>query len=46
MFEKESGRLSKALEAGLYGLGRKVFTVWVKVLPCEKTQGVEAPREG
>jgi len=45
MFEKESDRLSKAREAGLYGLGRKVFTVWVKVLSCEETQGVEAPME-
>jgi len=45
MFE-ESDRLPKALEASLYGLGRKSFTVGVKVLSCEKTQVVEAPREG
>jgi hypothetical protein len=46
MFEKESERLSKAREAGLYGLGRKVYTVWEKVLSCEKAQGVDAPRDG
>ncbi len=46
MLEKESDRLPKALEAGLYGMGRKSFTVGVKVLSCEKTQGIEASREG
>ena len=46
MFEKESYRLSKAREAGLYGMGRMIFSVGVKVLSCEKTQGVDAFREG
>ena len=46
MFEKESNRLPEALEAGMYVMGRRSFAVGVKVLSCEKTQGVEAPREG
>jgi hypothetical protein len=46
MFEKESDRLPKACEAGLYGMGRRIFTAGVKVLSCEETQGVEASMEG
>ena len=46
MFEKESYRLSKAREAGLYGLGGLILSVGMEVPSCEKAQGVDAFREG
>ena len=46
MFEKESYRLSKAREACLYGMGRMIFSVGLKVPSCEKAQCIEAFGEG